>query len=73
MSISPERSTREQHVPKLKKLSEYIKDRAIAHLGHSIRADDTDPIRQVVWGSKSENNTTNNRDDARLNAPNKFR
>eukprot|EP00973_Karenia_brevis_P022776 3134117-Karenia_brevis.AAC.1 len=35
------------HVPKLKKLSEYIKERAIAHLGHTIRAADTDPVRQV--------------------------
>eukprot|EP00973_Karenia_brevis_P041357 5723214-Karenia_brevis.AAC.1 len=35
-----------EHVPKLMKLSEYIKNRAIAHLGHTIRATDSDPVRQ---------------------------
>eukprot|EP00973_Karenia_brevis_P013577 1843916-Karenia_brevis.AAC.1 len=34
---------------------------------------DKDPVRQVVCGSKSQNNPENNRDDARLNAPTKFR
>eukprot|EP00973_Karenia_brevis_P061849 8602596-Karenia_brevis.AAC.1 len=32
-----------EHVPKLMKLSDYIKKRAIAHLGHTIRASDEDP------------------------------
>eukprot|EP00973_Karenia_brevis_P080913 11224854-Karenia_brevis.AAC.1 len=31
------------HVPKLLKLSDYIKKRAIAHLGHTIRTSDEDP------------------------------
>eukprot|EP00973_Karenia_brevis_P009349 1265270-Karenia_brevis.AAC.1 len=39
-----------EHVPKRLKVSEYIKKRAIAHLGHTIRATDSDPVRQVVWG-----------------------
>eukprot|EP00973_Karenia_brevis_P030503 4206932-Karenia_brevis.AAC.1 len=41
--ISRKEQEGEEHVPKLLKLSEYIKKRAIAHLGHTIRATDKDP------------------------------
>ena len=42
----------ENHVPKIEKLSKYIENRAIAHIGHICRTEKKDPIRQVIWTIK---------------------
>ena len=55
----------ENHVPKIERLSKYIANRAIAHIGHICRAEKKDPIRQVIW--------THAEGDATLNIPDKFR
>ena len=45
------------HKPKIMKLSEYIQERAIAHIGHIFRADTKDPVRKVLWKHKSPKET----------------
>ena len=64
----------EAHKPKIMKLSEYIQERAIAHIGHIFRADTKDPVRKVLWKHKApKERTEGENDDAKLNIPKKFR
>ena len=41
------------HKPKIEKLSEYIQNKAISHVGHIFRADTKDPFRKLIRKHKS--------------------
>ena len=56
----------ENHVPKIERLSKYIENKAISHIGHICRAEKKDPIRKVIWTHSEGENAT-------LNIPDKFR
>ena len=61
------------HKPKNVKLSEYIQNRAMAHIGPIFRADTNDPVRKVLQTQKSPKETQQEGDkNVKLNSQRNF-